>query len=87
MASYPSDLERLKGAQNVAANNLIAALVPNKPDKEIADELRKKFFEALQPVAALIVEAESNGFEVGFQFGKDAFGKAQIQVINLLKKY
>lgn len=39
------------------------------------------------PVAALIAEAESFGFEVGFQFGKNAFGQAQIQVINLMKKY
>lgn len=58
-----------------------------KGDKEIATELRKKFFNALAPVAELIAEAESNGFEVGFQFGKNAFGQAQIQVINLMKKY
>jgi hypothetical protein len=58
-----------------------------KGDKEIANELRKKFFDALAPVAELIAEAESNGFEVGFQFGKNAFGKAVIQVINLMKKY
>ena len=58
-----------------------------KGDKEIATELRKKFFDALTPVAALIAEAESFGFDVGFQFGKNAFGQAQIQVINLMKKY
>lgn len=58
-----------------------------KGDKEIATELRKKFFDALVPVAELIAEAEQNGFEVGFQFGKNAFGQAQIQVINLMKKY
>ncbi len=65
----------------------VAELVPNKSDKEKAEGLRKRFYEALQPVAALIVEAEKEGFEVGFQFGKDAFGMAKIQVINLLKKY
>jgi hypothetical protein len=58
-----------------------------KGDKEIATELRQKFFDALAPVAELIAEAESNGFEVGFQFGKNAFGKAQIMSINLMKKY
>ena len=67
--------------------NEVKSLKSVKGDKEIATELRKKFFEALGPVAELIAEAESMGFEVGFQFGKNAFGKAQIQVINLMKKY
>ena len=67
--------------------NEIAKLVPNKSDKEIAEDLRKRFFELLQPVAALVGEAEREGFEVGFQFGKDAFGNPQIMLINLLKKY
>jgi hypothetical protein len=67
--------------------NKIIEMVSIKGDKEIATELRSKFFEALGPVAELIAEAEIYGFEVGFQFGKNAFGKAQIQVINLLKKY
>ena len=58
-----------------------------KGDKEIADELRKRFFNALEPVCELIAEAEKNGFEVGFAFGKNAFGKTQIATINLLKKY
>lgn len=58
-----------------------------KGDKEIADELRKKFFEALTPVCQLLGEASDVGFEVGFGFGKDAFGRTIIQHINLLKKY
>lgn len=58
-----------------------------KGDKKIVMELRKKLFYTLSPVAELIAEAESLGFDVGFQFGKNAFGQAQIQVINLSKKY
>ena len=58
-----------------------------KGDKEIATELRKQFFEALAPVAALINEAEKKGFEVGFSFGKNAFGETQPVAINLMKKY
>lgn len=58
-----------------------------KGDKEIATELRAKFFEALTPVCELLQEAESNGFEVGFGFGKNAFGQATIAHINLMKKY
>lgn len=58
-----------------------------KGDKEIAEELRKKFFEALTPVCKLLGEASNIGFEVGFGFGKDAFGNTVIQNINLMKKY
>lgn len=67
--------------------NNIPQLVPNKSDHDKANEFRQRFFETLKPVAELIGEAEKEGFEVGFQFGKDPFGKPQIQVINLLKKY
>ena len=58
-----------------------------KGDKEIASELRKRFFDALGPVAELINEAEKHGFEVGFGFGKNAFQQTQIMNINLMKKY
>lgn len=58
-----------------------------KGDKELATELRKEFFNALEPVAVLIGKAESMGFEVGFQFGKNAFGQPQVLAINLMKKY
>ncbi len=77
--------ERSKLKDN--ADQFLSGIKTVKGDKEIANDLRKKFFDALAPVAELIAEAESNGFEVGFQFGKNAFGQAQIQVINLLKKY
>ena len=58
-----------------------------KGDKEIADDLRKKFFNVLGPVAELINEANKTGFEVGFQFGPNAFGQICVQAINLMKKY
>jgi len=58
-----------------------------KTEKDAASELRNKFFEALQPVVLIIAEAEANGFEVGFQFGKDAFNRTQVQAIHIMKKY
>lgn len=58
-----------------------------KGDKDIATDLRKEFFDALAPVAALITKANEFGFEVGFQFGPNAFGQVHIQAINLMKKY
>jgi hypothetical protein len=65
----------------------IMALSPIKGDKEIADELRKRFFTALSPVCELIGEAEKAGFEVGFGFGVDAFGNKTINHIHLMRKY
>lgn len=66
-----------------------ATLILNqvKGDKEIATELRKKFFDALGPVAELINEAEKHGFEVGFGFGKNSFGQTMPMQINIMKKY
>ena len=58
-----------------------------KGDKDIATDLRKEFFDALAPVAALITKANEYGFEVGFQFGPNAFGQVQIMAINIMKKY
>jgi hypothetical protein len=66
---------------------MAAELVSIKGDKELASELRAKFYDALKPVCELIAEAEKMGFEVGFGFGKDAFGNACINHINLMKKY
>ena len=62
-------------------------LVTVRGDKDIALELRKKFFEALGPVAELINEANQYGFEVGFQFGPNVYGQIGVQQINLMKKY
>lgn len=58
-----------------------------KGDKDIASDLRKRFFEALAPVAELITEAEQSGFEVGFGFGKNVFQQTVVHQINLMKKY
>jgi len=71
----------------MSASGPTSMLSTVKGDKEIATELRKKFFDALDPVAELIAEANQFGFEVGFQFGPDAFGKVQVQAINIMKKY
>lgn len=67
--------------------NNISTLSTIKGDKEIAEDLRKKLYDALQPIVGLIAEADQNGFEVGFAFGKDAFGKTAIQQIHLSKRY
>lgn len=81
------DLDGKESKHNSPPPHTLATITSIKGDKEIATELRKKFYDALAPVAELIAEAEQNGFEVGFQFGKNAFGKAQIQIINIMKKY
>lgn len=58
-----------------------------KGDKEIADDLRAQFIEALKPVAKLINDANKFGFEVGFQFGPNPYGNVDVQAVNLMKKY
>jgi hypothetical protein len=73
--------------QPLIPRDAIQGFATVKGDKEIADELRKRFFDALKPVCGLIAEAEKNGFEVGFSFAKDAFNNTTIAAINLMKKY
>jgi len=78
------EVERIAIAGQAHTPNTLKTV---KGDKDIATDLRKEFFDALAPVAALITKANEFGFEVGFQFGPNAFGQVTIQAINIMKKY
>lgn len=67
--------------QQKASHNL-AHLIPNKPDNEVADELRKEFIEASKPMCDLLLKAKKAGFEINFALGPNAtgFGIAQLVI-------
>lgn len=50
-------------------NNSIAKLVPTKPDREVADELKAELIEAAKPYLAAATKAKNLGFVVQSQFG------------------
>lgn len=59
----------------------ITKLVPNKPDNEIADELRKEFIEASKPICDLLLKARKAGFEINFGLGPNATGFGITQLV------
>lgn len=63
------------------------ALVPGRPDVEVAAEMKARIAAELKKVAPLLDEAERLGFAVGFQLGKDWTGKFTIATLDLLKKF
>lgn len=49
--------------------NEIAKLIPTKPDKELAEELKAELAEAAKPYLAAASKAKKLGFIVQSQFG------------------
>lgn len=59
----------------------ITKLVPNKPDNEIADELRKEFIEVSKPFCDLLSKAKKAGFEINFALGPTPTGFGIVQLV------
>lgn len=66
---------------------MIAELVPNKPDKEVAEELKQEVVKALTPVCDVLDKAIKAGFIVNFQIGPGALGKQVITSLILAKHF
>lgn len=62
-------------------------IVPGKPDKEIADDLRIRTIAALEPVLQIMTEAAKHGFTVGFNLGIDGLQRTVIQQIMITKNF
>lgn len=63
------------------------ALVPGKPDPEIAAGIKKDMVEALGPVLVVLDRAIANGFVVSFAVGPGPLGKQVIAQLKVLKEY
>lgn len=67
-------------------NNVTQPLPSSKPDVEIANELKAKIIEALQPALKVMDEAKEHGFSISFSLGPDCMGRhgiVQMQVSKL----
>jgi hypothetical protein len=69
------------------SSNSVLKLVPGKSDQEIATELRQDFLEKSKPLLDLFGRAKSQGFDITFAFGIDAFGQGIIQQLAILKVF
>ncbi len=65
----------------------IAKLVPNKPDADLAIELKADLAEAASEWLNACTRANKCGFQVQASFGPDPFGKYTIQTLNLVKVF
>jgi hypothetical protein len=62
-------------------------LVPNKPDKELAADLKAELIDAFEPLLKILDKAKASGFNCNFQIGLNAFGKMHIASMHLFKNF
>lgn len=59
----------------------IATLVPNKSDKEKAEEYKKRIIEAYKPILTILDEASKDGFNINAGCGSTPLGFQLVQLI------
>jgi len=63
-------------------------IIPGRPDREIATDLRTRVSAALQPILALMEEAAQDGFTIQFNLNVDwATKRATLQQLAIVKHY
>lgn len=67
--------------------NEIAKLVPTKPDREVAEELKAELMEAIKPWLEAATKAHKAGFVVQAQFGPNFLSQYIVQSLQLVKIY
>lgn len=63
------------------------ALVPNKPDREIAAELREIIIKAYDTLLPVLQEAHNKGFIVNAGTGVTPMGKVVLNQLQILREY
>lgn len=63
------------------------SLVPNRPDAEVAAELKEKIIAAYEPINTVLTEAKKAGFEVSVGIGPNPFGKFEITQLVIAKHF
>jgi hypothetical protein len=62
-------------------------LIPNKPDKERAAEIKQNLAAALIPIMELLDDAAKDGFEIQFMLAPGPLGKRVIQQLRVIKEF
>lgn len=62
-------------------------LVPNRPDAELAAELKEEAVRLHEPLLALLDKAHANGFALAVQCGMGPLGKHVITNIQIMKVF
>jgi hypothetical protein len=63
----------------------VVSLEPRPNDADLAKQYRERMRLALEPVVALMNEASANGLEIGFQLGRDQYGRHIVMPIGVAR--
>lgn len=65
----------------------IVTFQPNQTDAEVAGELRREMIDLLKRVCEKIDCAKSAGFVLTFVINQDAFGRATVSAVSIVKNF
>lgn len=65
----------------------VTRLVPNKPDAELAEEIKNELLKAYQPILDVLTKAHRLGFIVQVNVNLNALGKIEINQLKILKDF
>lgn len=72
----------------MTTENKVLTVVPSGTDKEYAEELKKRFLEAIQPVLKLCDEADERSMMLNFSVGKGPpLGKHVVAQLTVTRTY
>lgn len=87
----PDDHAELWSNRNVPSpiERTIAPLqiVPAKPDRELAEEIRQRIISVIDPLLAEMSAAKRQGFDVLLGIQTDAQGKSFLQNLKIVKEF
>lgn len=63
------------------------ALVTSRPDRDVADDLKRRLREALGPVLQVLDDSRAAGFVPMFNLGLDNLGRSHISELALVKHF
>lgn len=80
-------LEDYKEQVPTAMRQETLKIVPAKPDRELAEEIRAKIISVIDPLLAEMSLAKKQGFDVLLGIQTDAQGKSFLQNLKIVKEF
>ena len=68
-------------------NTNVPTLVPTKPERELAQEMKTEMLEAIKPFLDCCTRAKSAGFDTQITIASDMFGRVQVHNLVLIKAF
>ena len=62
-------------------------IIPGRPDKEMAEDFKRRMLEAAKPLCLLMDEVKAAGFTMTFSLGPDAMGRSVVTQLGVSKVF